>query len=46
MDNVSSISTEQLLEKFYKMKNWSKPTYQQMMEYMRIYSELEIRNAL
>lgn len=46
MDNVSSISTEQLLEKFYKMKNWSKPTYEQLMEYMRIYSELEMRNAL
>jgi hypothetical protein len=46
MEHVSSISTGELKERWEKMRKWKKPTYDQMMEYLRIYSELEIRNAI
>jgi hypothetical protein len=46
MELVSSISTGELKERWGKMRKWKKPTYEQMMEYLHIYSELELRGAL
>ena len=46
MEHVSSISTGEPKERWEKMRKWKKPTYEQMMEYLRIYSELELRGAL
>ena len=46
MEHVSSISTGELKERWEKMRKWKKPTYEQMMYYLRIYSELEMRGAL
>lgn len=46
MEHVSSISTGELQERWEKMRKWKKPTYEQMMEYLRIYSELAVRGAV
>lgn len=43
MDNHSLKSTAELREQWNKMRNWKKPTYEQMIDYIHIYSELEIR---
>lgn len=46
MEFVSSTSTPELLTKFKNMRNWQKPTYDQLMAFLHIYSELEFRRAL
>jgi len=46
MEHVSSISTGELKERWERMRKWKKPTYDQMMEWLRIYSELEYRDAI
>lgn len=46
MDRHSLMSDGELRDKFYKMRKWKKPTYDQVMEYLHLYSELEYRNAL
>ena len=46
MEFVSSTSTPELLTKFNKMRNWKQPTYDQLMAFLHIYSELEFRKAL
>jgi hypothetical protein len=46
MDRHSLKSNDELLKQFIKMRKWSKPTYEQMMEYLEIYSELTIRGAI
>lgn len=46
MEHVSSTSTNELLSQWNKMRKWKKPTYSQLMDYLHIYSELEIRRAL
>jgi len=46
MEHVSSISTGELKKRWERMRKWKKPTYDQMMEYLRIYSELELRDEM
>lgn len=46
MDNLSLKSTAELRERWERMRKWKQPTYEQMMEYLHLYSELEIRGAL
>jgi hypothetical protein len=46
MDNPSLKSTEELRERWERMRKWKQPTYKQLMEYLHIYSELEFRGAM
>lgn len=46
VDNLSLKSTDELRERWERMRKWKKPTYDQMMEWMHIYSELEIRGEM
>lgn len=44
--DVSTKSTPELVKRWLKMRTYSKPTHDQLMMYLRIYSELEYRNAV
>ena len=46
MEHVSSISTGELKERWNRMRKWRQPTYEQLMEWLRIYSELEFRGEI
>ena len=45
MENLSLKSHKELQERINKMRKWKKPTYEQMMEYLTIYSEICIREG-
>lgn len=46
MENLSSKSTKELEQLWNKMRKWKKPTHEQLMDYLQIYSELEYRTGI
>ena len=43
MENNSLKSTNELRKELNAMRKWKKPSHEQLMVYLSVYSELEIR---
>jgi hypothetical protein len=45
MENLSLKSDKEIQNRINKMRKWKKPTYEQMMEYLYLYSEISFREG-